>query len=93
MHRSAPRGSSRGRRGLHGTRDAPANFQREVTGSVWRTVAVYCHQSKKIRTVVRGDDFVLISCQEGLDWLHDRREMRLIVNKKVIRARENEGKE
>ena len=53
----------------------------------------YCHQTKNIRTSVRGDDFVSSGYLEGLEWLHDKMKKRLEVIKKLIGARENEHKE
>ena len=67
---------------LYGTRDAAANFQREV-GSFMRTAGfvqgrynpcTYWHPRKKLRTFVHGDDFVTQGRRQEAAWLKKKLE-------------------
>ena len=52
---------------------------------------MHCHQMKNIRTLLRGDVFVLSGHQQGLEWLLDK--MNEVQSQQEIGARENEDME
>ena len=87
--------------GLYGTRDAAANFQKEVTIFMMKcgfTVGrynpcTYFHKCKGLRTLVHGDDFVTSGQRRECDWFKKQLETRFSIKTKIVGLRDDEEKE
>ncbi|MDA8583689.1 reverse transcriptase domain-containing protein [bacterium] len=83
---------------LYGTRDAAANFQKEVkiflvthgfTPGVYSPITYY-HSSMRIRVLVHGDDFVSSGESSSLKWFKKKLEDRFEIKTTVIGLKEEE---
>ena len=86
---------------LYGTRDAAANFQREVR-KVMReagfevgkyNVSTYYHARRQLRTLVHGDDFVTVGSREDVKWFRERLDQRFQLKTSVVGRGQGEVKE
>jgi len=77
---------------LYGTRDAAANFQKQVT-KVMRKLGfkagkfnpcTFMHKDRKIKTIVHGDDFISKASREDAKWLKKKLEENFEIKTKVI---------
>ena len=86
---------------LYGTRDAAANFQREVKKLMWEqgfvvgayNVSTFYHRQRGLRVMVHGDDFISTRCRESLSWMKCRLEERFEVKTTLIGHRKGEALE
>ena len=86
---------------LYGTRDAAANFQEEVRKTMSRlgfaqsrySPSVYWHQSKDLKTLVHGDDFITSGSREHTKWFKEALESRFEIKTKVIGMGRGEERE
>ena len=77
---------------LYGTRDAAANFQKEVSKfmrGIGFTVgrynpSTYYHQGRDIKTFVHGDDFVTSASQDNCQWLKSKLEGRFDIKTSIL---------
>ena len=83
---------------LYGTRDAAANFQREVRKfmascgfRVGRyTASAFHHRARNLRVVVHGDDFIVVGGRPAVDWFRGRLEGRFEIKAKTIGCQDGE---
>ena len=86
---------------LYGTRDAAANFQREVKEFMLRqgfvqsqySPQVYYHPVHGLKTLVHGDDFVTVGERHQARWLDQRLRQRFEIKTVVIGRGPNEKAE
>ena len=87
---------------LYGTRDAAANFQREVKNFMekngWKVSeynpCVFWHSRKRMAALVHGDDFVVVGNREDAKWFKDVLEQRFEVKTTMVgRRREAAGRD
>ena len=84
---------------LHGTRDAAANFQREVKKFMREqgfvvgacNVSTFYHRQRGLRVMVHGDDFISTGSWESLSWMKCRLEERFEVKTTLIGHRKGEA--
>ena len=86
---------------LYGTRDAAANFQKEVkkfmesigfsTGRY--NPCTYYPSTKKLKTLVHGDDFATSGSRENCMWMRQQLERRFEIKTKVIGLGDEEVRE
>ena len=86
---------------LYGTRDAAANFQKEVKkfmqGIGFRVgkynPCTYFHRGRQLKTLVHGDDFVTSGSREDCQWLKEKLEGRFEIKSKVVGMGDQEVRE
>ena len=86
---------------LYGTRDAAANFQKEVAKYMEKNgfrrgrynPCTYHHAEKQLACLVHGDDFVTVGSRFNCDWLRGKLEMRFEIKTKIVGAGDDEVKE
>ena len=86
---------------LYGTRDAAANFQREVKKFMREqgfvvgayNVSTFYHRQRGLRVMVHGDDFISTGSRESLSWMKCRLEERFEVKTTLIGHRKGEAPE
>ena len=86
---------------LYGTRDAAANFQKEVSrfmlGLGFEQSAynpqVYFHRERMLRTVVHGDDFITSGTSGNAVWFRDALVRRFEVKSQIVGTGKNEVRE
>ena len=89
------------RQSLYGTRDAAANFQKEVKKFMTRigfkvghyNPCTYRHAHRDLRTFVHGDDFVTEGRREDCDWFKKKLEGRFEIKTKMVGLRADEVRE
>ena len=89
------------KKSLYGTRDAAANFQREVgkvmTKNGFSTgkynVSTYMHPDRNLKTLVHGDDFVTVGRRKEVVWFKKALEERFEIKTKIIGRGKNDLKE
>ena len=77
---------------LYGTRDAAANFQKEVRKfmvscgfRVGRySASTFFHRARNLKVVVHGDDFITVGRREAAAWFRERLAGRFEIKTKVI---------
>ena len=77
---------------LYGTRDAAINFQKEVRKVMGNNgfsngrynVSTYYNQTRGLRTMVHGDDFVTVGKLEEVNWLKKQLDARFELKTKII---------
>ena len=86
---------------LYGTRDAAANFQQEVRKVMVKlgfkvgryNVSTYYHKSRKLQTLVHGDDFVTSGSRKDAAWLKGALSQRFDIKTSVVGRQEGENRE
>ena len=86
---------------LYGTRDAAANFQEEVRLFMARegftqsrySPQVYWNQSRGLKTLVHGDDFVTVGARHDIHWLSKRLAQRFEIKTHIVGTGDGEIKE
>lgn len=86
---------------LYGTRDAAANFQREVATVMSKlgfqqgkyNPCTFWHPKRQLRTLVHGDDFVTQGRREDVGWLRSKLEERFEIKTKTVGLGSGEEKE
>ena len=86
---------------LYGTRDAAANFLREVKKFMREqrfvvgayNVSTFYHRQRGLRVMVHGDDFISTGSRESLSWMKCRLEERFEVKTTLIGHRKDEAPE
>ena len=86
---------------LYGTRDAAANYQKEVTIFMMKcgfkpgkyNPFTFYHKQRELQTLVHGDDFVTSGQRDGCDWFKKQFETRFSIKTKILGMREEEVKE
>ena len=65
---------------MYGTRDAAINWHNEYSQQLVMnnfkqgasSPCVFYHEEKKLRTVVHGDDYIIVGHEHDLKWLEER---------------------
>ena len=86
---------------LYGTRDAAANFQKEVIIFMMKSglkagkynPCTFYNKQRGLQTLVHGDDFVTSGQREECDWFKKQLETRFSIKTKILGLREDEVKE
>ncbi len=89
------------RKSLYGTRDAAANFQKEIRKFMSRlgfetgryNVSTFYHKSRNMMTMVHGDDFVTACGREDAKWFRKALEERFEIKTKVLGDGKDESRE
>ena len=77
---------------LYGTRDAAANFQKEVRRTMHKmgfrmgryNVSMFYHQQREIKTLVHGDDFISTGDKQDLEWMKKQLEDRFTIKTQTL---------
>ena len=77
---------------LYGTRDAAANFQKEVRKFMVScgfrvglySASTFYHRARSLKVVVHGDDFIIVGQREAVAWFRQRLAERFEIKTKVI---------
>jgi hypothetical protein len=86
---------------LYGTRDAAANFQKEVTKLMINigfqpgryNPCTFYNPKRELRSIVHGDDFVTQGPRKNMLWLKQKLEERFEIKTKIIGTQPNEVRE
>ena len=86
---------------LYGTRDAAANFQKEVQGFMKKigfrvgryNQCTYHHATRGLKSLVHGDDFVTTGDRKDCRWFNEMLEKRFEIKTKIIGDGDDETKE
>jgi hypothetical protein len=86
---------------LYGTRDAAANFQKEVTKVMIAigfkagryNPCTYHHSGRQLKCLVHGDDFVTVGDRADCEWLKGNLENRFELKSKIVGFAEDEVRE
>ena len=84
---------------LYGARDASANWQEEVIRCMreWGfdvsrfNSCMFQHESKQIRCLVHGDDFVCVGQPEDLKWLKAKLSLRFEIKTSMVGMNAQDG--
>ena len=89
------------RQSLYGTRDAAANFQKEVKKVMLAigfhvglyNPCTYHHSGRQLKCLVHGDDFVTVGDRADCEWLKSKLGIRFDIKSKIVGCAEDESRE